>query len=146
MVGIPIGGKQKQRLSDLLREAAASGENRICCTEKTGNIAIIGEGVSSLALATAIELETGRGARVLCSTECDKRILRPGDLLTPDEDDIISALANAKTVVADPLYRPICPPEVRFVPLPTEAFSGRIFRKQIPNLIADFDSIKKEVE
>ena len=146
VVGVPIGAKQKQRLSDLLREAAATGENRICCGEGSGEIAVIGEGVSSLALATAIELETGRGARVLCATECDKNILRPGDLLTPDEDDIIPALAGAKTVIADPLYKPICPPEARFVPLPTEAFSGRIFRKQIPNLIEDFDSFKKEVE
>ena len=146
VVGVPIGAKQKERLSDMLWKATADGKNRICRGESVGDIAVIGEGVSSLALAAAIELETGRGARVLCATECDNSILRPGDLLTSDEDDIIPAMADAKTVVADPLYKPICPPEARFVPLPTEAFSGRIFRKQIPNLIADFDSIQKEVE
>ncbi|MBR4132880.1 MAG: oxidoreductase [Oscillospiraceae bacterium] len=146
VVGVPIGAKQKERLSDMLRKATADGKNRICRGESVGDIAVIGEGVNSLALAAAIELETGRGARVLCATECDNSILRPGDLLTPDEDDIIPALSDVKTVVADPLYKPICPPEARFVPLPTEAFSGRIFRKQIPNLIADFDSIQKEVE
>ena len=146
VVGVPIGAKQKQRLSDLLRESSASAKNQFCRREGSGEIAVIGEGFSSLALATAIELETGRGARVLCATECDREILRPGDAMTPDEDDIIPALSGTEIVIADPLYKPICPPEARFVPLPTEAFSGRIFRKQIPDLIADFDSIKKEVK
>ena len=146
VAGIPIGAGQKDMLADVLQEAAETGENRICRSEKTGDIAIIGEGVSSLALATAISLETGRGARVLCATECDRSILRPADAMAPDEDDIIPALSGAKIIIADPLYKPICPPEARFVSLPTEAFSGRIFRKQIPNLISDFECIRKEVE
>ena len=146
VVGLPIGEIQKKLLAGTLQDAISTGECRVCRSEGSGDIAVIGEGVSSLALATAVELETGRGARVLCATECDKSILRPGDVITPDEDDIISALSCAKVVIADPLYRPICPPGAKFVALPTEAFSGRIFRKQIPDLIADFESIKKEVE
>ncbi len=146
VVGVPIGAKQKALLVEALREAIRTGERRVCRSEGAGEIAVIGEGVGSLALATAIELETGRGARVLCATECDEAILRPGDALTPDEDDIIPALSGARFVIADPLYQPICPPEAKFVPLPTEAFSGRIYRKQIPDLIADFESIRREVE
>ena len=146
VVGIPIGAKQKEWLSDAMRDAIRTGERRICHTGVSGDIAVIGEGVSALALATAITLETGRGARVLCATECNPAILRPGDLMTPDEDDIIPALTGARLVIADPLYKPICPTEARFIALPTEAFSGRIFRKQIPDLIADFEIMKKEVE
>ena len=146
VVGIPIGTKQKEMLAYALREAVKTGERRVCRSSQAGDIAVIGEGVSSLALATAITLETGRGARVLCATECGRDILRPADAMTPDEDDIIPALSGAKVVIADPLYKPVCPPEVKFVSLPTEAFSGRIFRKQIPDLIADFECIKKEVE
>ena len=146
VVGIPIGKRQKEMLADALREAAETGKNRVCRSEASGDIAVIGEGVSSLALATAIALETGRGARVLCATECDGEILRPQDAMTPDEDDIIPALAGAGIIIADPLYKPICPPEAKFVSLPSEAFSGRIFRKQIPNLISDFECIRKEVE
>ena len=48
-------------------------------------------------------------------------------------------------IIADPRYRPICPETARFVPLPQEAFSGRIYRKQIPNLVADFESFAKEL-
>lgn len=146
VVGVPIGEKQKEMLAEELRDAVNTGESRVFRSEQAGDIAIIGEGVGSLALATALALETGRGARVLCATECDRSILRPGDAMTPDEDDIIPALYGARTVIADPLYKPICPPGTKFVSLPTEAFSGRIFRKQIPDLIADFEIIKKEVE
>lgn len=38
-------------------------------------------------------------------------------------------------MIADPLYRPIVPQDSQFFPLPHEAYSGRIYRKQIPNLV-----------
>ena len=146
VVGLPIGVKQAGRLADALRLAATTGEDRILHTEGTGGkIAVVGEGITSLALANALFLETGRPARVLCATECPAGILRACDAMTPDEDDVIAALKDADTVIADPMYRPICPPEARFIPLPTEAFSGRIYRAQIPDLIADPQSILKEV-
>jgi hypothetical protein len=44
-----------------------------------------------------------------------------------------------KMVIADPLYRPICPKDAKFIPLPAESFSGRIYRKEIPNLITGFE-------
>ena len=59
--------------------------------------------------------------------------------MTPDEDDIIPALAGAKAVIADPLYKPVCPEGAKFVPLPSEAFSGRIYRSSIPDLMRDAD-------
>ena len=36
------------------------------------------------------------------------------------------ALKDAKIIVADPLYKPICPKECEFYELPHVAFSGRI--------------------
>ena len=54
-------------------------------------------------------------------------------------------MAQAKLVIADPLFRPICPPEVRFIALPSESFSGRLYREQIPNLFSDFQTFLKEV-
>ena len=145
VIGLPIGKKQTEGLADSLRRAGKTGENLVVQTHGGGEIAVIGEGVTSLALANAIELETGKPARVLCATECPDGILRACDAMTPDEDDVIEALAGVKTVIADPMYQPICPPEAKFIPLPTEAFSGRIYRAQIPDLIADPTSILKEV-
>ena len=101
---------------------------------------MIGEAVTSLSLAQAIELTYQKGVKVLCTTECPNKLLRANDVLTSDEDDVIEALANIKTVIADPLYRPICPEHAKFIPLPAESFSGRIYRNEIPNLIADFES------
>ena len=106
-------------------------------------IVIIGEGVTSLSLAQAIELETGKGTRVLCPTECDPAILREKDLLCRSEEEIEAYVKNAELVIADPLYRPICPG--RFLDLPSEAFSGRIYRKQIPDLVRDFETFICEV-
>ena len=146
VVGLPIGAKQAVRLADSLRLAAQTGENLILHAEGTGGrIAVVGEGITSLALANALFLETGRPARVLCATECPAGILRACDAMTPDEDDVVAMLKGADTVIADPMYRPVCPPEARFIPLPTEAFSGRIYRAQIPDLIANPQSILKEV-
>ena len=106
-----------------------------------GFAAVIGEGVASLSLAGAIELECGIPAKVLCATDCPADILRECDRLTPDEDDITAELEGAAFVVADPLYRPIVPQGAKFTALPHEAFSGRIYRDDIPDLIRDPDAI-----
>ena len=63
-----------------------------------------------------------------------------------DEVEIEKALRSAGVIIADPLYQPICPENARFVRLPAEAFSGRIYRNQIPNLVADFESFVKELK
>jgi hypothetical protein len=57
--------------------------------------------------------------------------------MAPDEDDIIPELAEASYIIADPLYKPICPDSAKFIPLPSEAFSGRIYRDDIPDLVKD---------
>jgi hypothetical protein len=57
------------------------------------------------------------------------------DLHIEDEDDIAEAIKDAKMVIADPLYRPIVPDKAIFVNHPHEGFSGRLFRKNIINLI-----------
>lgn len=119
---------------------ARTGETVLKTSDSDGgDVAIIGEGVISLALAQAIERHFGRSTKVLCATELEKRYLREKDQLTPYEEDIMEALSGVKAVVADPLYRPICPEGVKFIPLPAESFSGRIFRNEIPDLIFGFE-------
>ena len=43
------------------------------------------------------------------------------------EEAMEEALKDAKIIVADPLYRPICPKNSSFYELPHVAFSGRIY-------------------
>ena len=107
--------------------------------------AVIGEGITSLSLAGTIEMECGIPAKVLCATECPEGILRECDRMTPDEDDIIPELEGAAFVIADPLYKPIVPESAKFISLPNEAFSGRIYRAEIPDLVDDPDPILKQL-
>ena len=127
IVGVPMDGKTE--ISDL----------------PGGEIAVVGEGVYSLSLACALERYLNRGVRVICTTECDGKLLRSKDRMLRDEVEIEAALRSAEIIIADPLYRPICLVEANFIPLPAEAFSGRIYRNQIPNLVTDFESLAKEL-
>lgn len=146
VAGTPIGAAYQNVLAQRLLEAAKTckmpedGKGTVWPSSiSASDIAVIGEGITSLSLAQAIELEYSRGVKVLCATECEKALLREKDVLTPYEDDIIEALQGIKMVIADPLYRPICPKDAKFISLPAENFSGRIYRKDIPDLIARFE-------
>lgn len=162
LIGTPIGPDQKECIICDLEELA--GEKRalegeedcmrsestvihadITCDYPERNkekpVVIIGEYVTSLALANAIEFELDIPTKVLCATECPKEIMREKDIMTPYEDDIIPNLAGARAVIADPLYAPICPPDIEFIRLPSEAFSGRLYREEIPNLTEDAASV-----
>ena len=127
LVGVPMDGNLEK--SDLPGE----------------EIVVAGEGVYSLSLAWALERKLKRGVRVICTTECDENLLRPKDEKLRNEAEIEKSLQTAKIIIADPLYRPICPETAKFVSLPQEAFSGRIYRTQIPDLVADFESFAKEL-
>ena len=140
VVGTPIGTAYQKVLKQALLETAKNGCSENCFSELPENeIAVIGEGVTSLSLAQAIELEYQKGVKVLCATECPKELLRDKDVIVSDEEDVIAALNGIQVVIADPLYRPVCPKDAQFVPLPAECFSGRIYRNEIPNLITDFE-------
>ena len=106
---------------------------------------IIGEAVQAASLAAALEAETGRAARVVCPVEAADELLCPGDARATDEDELLPLLKDAKTVIADPLYQPICPKNASFIPLPHEAFSGRIYRRDIPDLTKSTKFILEEL-
>ena len=83
---------------------------------------MIGEPVQSAAIARALERDYAMR---------NVRVLAPLDF--PDEDEVFRALREARLVIADPLYRPALPKHYcRFVALPHEGYSGRIFRDDIP--------------
>lgn len=140
VVGTPIGAAFQEELKHaLLKTANGSSSDLELSSLPNSEIAVIGEGVTSLSLAQAIELEYGIGVKVLCATECESALLRNKDVLTSDEEDVMEALSGMKMVIADPLYRPICPKDAKFMTLPAESFSGRIYRNEIPNLIDRFE-------
>ena len=146
VVGVPMGAEYSALIRDALQTAAATGENQFpACEQNGGDILLIGEAVASVSLASAMELTTGKGVRVICPTECGEALLRGKDLALQDEEEIETALQTAKLVIADPLFRPICPDSAHFVSLPAEACSGRIYREEIPNLVTEFAYFLQEV-
>jgi len=139
VVGVPVGCAFSQLLARELHLAAETGASRFPCAGRQNpgphSLALIGESVFSGSLSRALALERSLSARVLCPLETDPACLAPGDQIAPDEDDLIPLLAEASGIVADPLYQPICPEAHPFYAFPHEAFSGRMFRRDIPDLI-----------
>lgn len=146
VVGVPIGEEYSTLVRSALKTAAATGENQFpACALRGGDIFIIGEAVTAVSLASALELSTGKAVWVICPTEVTAGILRKKDIPVTCEEEIGTAIRDASCVIADPLFRPICPAGARFVRLPAENFSGRIWREEIPNLISSFDMFTKEI-
>lgn len=99
---------------------------------------IIGETVFATSLARTLEAALGlpqAAITAIVPMETDRELLQPGTLCLTDECELMPPLRKAGLIIADPLYEPICPPAAAFVPLPHIAFSGRLYEKNIPNLI-----------
>ena len=95
--------------------------------QQEAEITLIGEPVTMGSLAAGIEKQYGRAACVLCPLkECDT-LLGQKDAVVLGEEAMEEALKSARIIVADPLYRPICPKDSTFYELPHVAFSGRIY-------------------
>ena len=139
IVGTPFGKEFAKKIVVDLKEAIITKENKISYInrkiDKNPQITIIGESIMSESLAYAISTEKNKTVNVISTLETDKNLLLEGDKLKIYEDDIEKELKNSKIIIADPLYRPICPLDSNFISLPHEGFSGRIYRDEIPNLI-----------
>lgn len=102
-------------------------------SQGTGNsgkiITLIGESVTIGSLAAIIERRYHYKTRILCPLENAEGLLGEHDLKICGEEEMENALKNAQIVVADPLYRPICPAECEFYERAHIAFSGRMFLK-----------------
>ena len=143
VIGAPVGQKFTAEVLDALHRSAEDKTCRNLCQPASleGTTVLIGESVTSLSLAAALCREGAGDVRVICPVCCEDQL---GLMRALDEDELVKALAGARTVVADPLYQPICK-DKRFVRLPHEAFSGRLFRREDVNLLTGFDQLKKEI-
>lgn len=101
----------------------------------SGNIYIIGESVISQSLKAALALRYGIEATVICPLETEPEYTEKDVLLLSSEEDIKEAIMDADTVIADPIYKTICSEKVNFVAMPHEAYSGRIYRKEVCDFI-----------
>lgn len=135
-VGIPVGGEHIDISGLFGAEADLSRSETVYTPVKESysdcDCIIIGEAVSSYSLAEYLKQKTGRNIGVIVSTDLD-------------EDGIADALLTAPddcTVIADPLFKPLLKNK-KLIRLPHEAFSGRLYRDEIPDLITDTGWLSK---
>lgn len=144
VIGTPVKGFAGI-IAEKLIDAAWTGKSQTAYFSVTSpgknisraanGIYIIGESVISQSLKAAMALKQGIDATVICPLETEPEYIGENVLLFSSEEEIKAAIAEAKTVIADPIYKTICADETNFIALPHEAFSGRIYRKEIPNLM-----------
>ncbi len=139
VIGTPFGKEFANKVIEDLKEVKSTKENKVSYDnreiDENAEITIVGESIMSESLAYAISKEKNKTVNVISSLETDEKLLLEGDKIAMFEDDIEKCLKNSKTIIADPLFRPICPLDSNFISLPHEAFSGRIYRDEIPNII-----------
>lgn len=142
VVGTPIGELFTRRIVRQLGRSARDGKSRMAISgarvPADRTVCIVGESVISRSLAGAFLMECGFVPRVVCPLENLPElagVMSSEDVYAMEEEEIKEALREAKTVIADPLYGPVLPKDCWLVPFPHEAFSGRMFRTEIPNLI-----------
>ncbi len=90
-------------------------------------ITLIGEPVTMGSLAAGIEKHYGHSTRVLCPLKECESLIGEKDKVVLGEEVMEEELKGAKIIVADPLYKPICPKDSTFYELAHVAFSGRIY-------------------
>lgn len=95
--------------------------------QQEAEITLIGEPVTMGSLAAGIEKKYGHSVRVFCPLKGCETLLGKKDKAVFGEEAMEEALKDARIIVADPLYRPVCPKDSIFYELPHVAFSGRIY-------------------
>ncbi|MEG1778555.1 MAG: oxidoreductase, partial [Oscillospiraceae bacterium] len=142
VVGLPIGKAAAKNLIQNAEKAIQTGENIIPVKAEKEKITsvkpvyIIGEPVFASELATCLTEDL--------KTE-NVRIISPFDnelncgTYAESEDETFDLLKDAGTLIADPLYKRILSlnSDVKFIPFPHEAYSGRIYRSDIPMFIGE---------
>ena len=143
IIGTPTGGFTEELIQAINKKA--SRHNEVKEADKTNppaaylknrlggtpEITLIGEAVTRCSLAAALEKLYQRPVRVICPLETHEGLLGPNDRTAKGEEEVEQLLKNSQIIIADPLYRPICPADCQFYELPHIAFSGRIFLKDI---------------
>lgn len=121
-----------ETISEALEEAAEQQTDRKMVylqnrMQKEAEITLIGEPVTMGSLAAGIEKKYGHSVRVFCPLKECENLVGEKDAIVLGEEAMEEALKDAKIIVADPLYKPICPAKCTFYELPHVAFSGRLW-------------------
>ena len=134
VVGTPIGSYTERIAKALEEKEQIPYRKDRMQGRKERKVTLIGEPVIMESLAAGIEEKYDCRVEVLCPLEETDGLLADGDRWVHGEEEMEEALKAAEIIVADPLYKPICPKNCEFYELPHIAFSGRIYLKKLPVL------------
>ena len=159
VIGLPYGTGAGKALARAIRRAAGarngglSGERDECfspdifgtseggeaCLSGSPKILLIGEPVACGSLRVSLEAAGAGVVRLVDPLEDLGVPLRPGDVRTDAEEDLRRLIGEADLVIADPLYRRLLPEadQGKLIRLPHEAYSGRMYRAEIPVLVGE---------
>ncbi|MBO4776208.1 MAG: oxidoreductase, partial [Lachnospiraceae bacterium] len=135
--GVPYGIGFSEKIKEYLSVSAKEKKNIDATSDFRceGKVAILGESVLSASLASALLLDKGIKSNVLETVgDGDFDILKSFDMSCDDEKILEDELKKYDVIIGDPLFKPICYGK-KFFDLPHEAFSGRCFTKNAPNII-----------
>lgn len=96
---------------------------------------LVGESIYAQSLARAIADANGKHYQTIVPVETENTLLACDTLQLTDEADLQPRFHKTQSIIADPMYQPIVAADTKFIRLPHEGFSGRLYRKEIPNLI-----------
>ena len=136
VTALPIKDFFEKDFIKFIKQSAKTGENvSVTNTNSDSGIFIVSEAVTGLSLSKAAEVKYGVTPAVVCPPDTDADFENFGCIIMKDEEHIKNILKNASIVAADPLFEKICPPSAKFYDFPHEAFSGRMYRENISNLL-----------
>ena len=96
---------------------------------------IVGEPLISGFIASEIKKRYGTDFIVIAATENTEGLLSECDKKCHGEDELKEALSDAEVIIGDPMFELISPKSAKFIRLPHFAMSGRLFKKEIPDLM-----------
>lgn len=96
---------------------------------------VVGETVTSGYVAAQLKRSFGADFNVVATTEITDGLLGENDIRCHGEEEVRNAISDAEVIVADPLFKLVSPKTAKFIELPHFAMSGRLYLKQIPDLM-----------
>ncbi len=140
IIGLPVG-KTGENILDMINSKKNGIAYKSFTQDSRKKIYLIHESVIAASLASALENEIDDKITVINMTTTKKELMREGDEVFQNENELEEKFKTADLIIADPMYKPIAG-DTRFISLPHTAFSGRTYAAlRFIDLLA---SIKKE--
>lgn len=146
IIGLPVQ-KVGENIFDMIenKKSGAAYKRIGQSLKENKKIYLIHESIIASSLATAIEYEIGDKITVINMTSTEKELIREGDEIFQNEDELEEKFKISDLIIADPMYKPIAG-NTHFIPLPHFAFSGRTYQRDMLNLIDDFKTIVGKIK